>query len=320
MSIARAQDDTGSEAAFTALVERHGPMVLGVCRRVLGDEHIAADAFQAVFLVLARKARSVRVDDSLGRWLHGVSIRVARRMRSVFFAERVRAKSLAAFDRADPAQPGDRCELAELRSAIDYEIARLPGRYRRAVVYCYLEGLTQEQAAKRLRCPIGTVESRLHRARQRLRSSLLRRGLAPACGILTWMSDATAAASVPRRLAAQTTTAAVELSITGTGASALSAAGSSLLRLIGRGHDDVERVADRNAGAGGWRVGGRSGRSGWGRRRQDQKAGGSGPARAAQAERRKRADPGRSVCQDQSRVRRQAGCRFSGARNNQVSG
>ncbi len=126
-------------------------MVLGVCRRVLRDEHVAADAFQSVFLVLAQKARSVRVDDSLGRWLHGVSIRVARRMRSVFFAERARVKNLAAFDRADPAKAADKCEQAEVRSAIDDEIARLPSRYRRAVVYCYLEGLTQEQAAKRLR-------------------------------------------------------------------------------------------------------------------------------------------------------------------------
>ena len=218
---AERQDNDAAEAAFKALVERHGPMVLGVCRRVLGDEHIAADAFQAVFLVLAQKARSVRVDDSLGRWLYGASIRVARRMRSVLFAERARAKSLAAYDLAEPAEPADTCEQAELRSAIDHEIARLPGRYRRAVVCCYLEGLTQEQAAKRLRCPVGTVESRLHRARKRLRSSLLRRGLAPAGGIVTWMSGATASASVPRQLASQTTAAALELSISSTASSAL---------------------------------------------------------------------------------------------------
>src|SRR5690349_4554097 len=84
------QDAASSEAASSALVSRHGPMVLGVCRRMLGDDHAAADAFQAVFLVLARKAPEVRVDDSLGRWLHGVSVPVARRARAIARAERAR--------------------------------------------------------------------------------------------------------------------------------------------------------------------------------------------------------------------------------------
>ena len=172
-----------SEAAFAALVARHGPMVLGVCRRVLGDEHVAADAFQAVFLVLARKARSVRVDDSLGRWLHGVSVRVARRARAVAAAERSRVQQSR---RVRPGRSSRPVRLlaseTSCESVIDEEIARLPGRYRSAVVLCYLEGLTQEQAARRLRCPVGTVESRLHRARERLRPRLSRRGLAPTAG------------------------------------------------------------------------------------------------------------------------------------------
>jgi RNA polymerase sigma factor (sigma-70 family) len=204
-------DAAASEAAFSALVARHGPMVLGVCRRMLGDEHIAADAFQAVFLVLARKAGSVRVDDSIGRWLYGVSVRVARRARAISFAERSRARSLDGFDRADPAAPSDVCEQAERRTVIDEEIARLPDRYRMAVVLCYIEGLTQEQAARRLRCPVGTVQSRLHRARERLRSRLSRRGVAPMAGFLTWLSTESAQACVPSRLSAETTAIVVRL-------------------------------------------------------------------------------------------------------------
>ena len=96
----RREDTVSSEAAFSALVDRHGPMVLGVCRRMLGDDHAAADAFQAVFLVLARKAPLVRVNDSLGRWLYGVSARVARRARAMTRAERARVQAIEGFDPA----------------------------------------------------------------------------------------------------------------------------------------------------------------------------------------------------------------------------
>ena len=178
----RREDVASSEAAFAALVERHGPMVLGVCRRMLGDDHAAADAFQAVFLVLAGKAPRVRVDDSLGRWLHGVSVRVSLQARAAARAERARVRSLEGLDPVDGSAPADPEGRRELRAAIDEEIARLPGRYRSAVVLCYLEGLTPEQAARRLRCPVGTVQSRLHRARERLRPALSRRGLAPRPG------------------------------------------------------------------------------------------------------------------------------------------
>ena len=113
------------------------------------------------------------------------------------FVRRAKSReSLEGFDRADPAEPSDVCEQAELRTVIDEEIARLPDRYRMAVVLCYLEGLTQEQAARRLRCPVGTVESRLHRARERLRSRLSRRGLAPSAGFLAWLSAETAQAHI----------------------------------------------------------------------------------------------------------------------------
>jgi RNA polymerase sigma factor (sigma-70 family) len=203
--------DTASEASFTAIVERHGPMVLGVCRRVLRDDHAAADAFQATFLILARKARSVRVGDSLGRWLYGVSIRVARRAKSIVLAERGRARCLDDHDPPDMSASQDTCELAELRAAIDEEVVRLPSRFRSAIVLCCLEGLTQEQAARRLRCPVGTVQSRHHRAKERLRSRLARRGLAPAIGGLEMLAVTTSRVVVPPGLFATTIAAAARL-------------------------------------------------------------------------------------------------------------
>ena len=140
----------------------HGPMVLGVCRRALRNPDDVADAFQATFLVLVHKADTVRVDDSLGRWLYGVSRRVS-----------VRAK-LTARDRSarqvrgiDFAAPRDRyVELDELRDVLDEEISRLPEKYRSTVVLCELEGVGHEEAARQLGCPVGTIKSRLSRARE----------------------------------------------------------------------------------------------------------------------------------------------------------
>jgi RNA polymerase sigma factor (sigma-70 family) len=204
----RREDSNTSEAAFSALVSRHGAMVLGVCRRMLRDHHAAADAFQAVFLVLARKAPLVQVDDSLGRWLHGVSVRVARRARALAGAERARTQPLEGFDPPDDSASTDLPRRDDLRSVIDQEIARLPDRYRSAVVLCYLEGLTQEQAARRLRCPVGTIQSRLHRARERLRPALSRRGLAPAAWGSATLAATTARAEVPPGLVAAAVAAA----------------------------------------------------------------------------------------------------------------
>jgi RNA polymerase sigma factor (sigma-70 family) len=175
----RRENAASSESAFAALVCRHGPMVPGVCRRMLGDVHAAEDAFQAVFLVLARKAPRVWVDDSLGRWLHGVSVRIARRAKAVTRAERSRVQPLDAFDPPQVSAWTEAQHRDDWRAVIDEEIARLPGRYRSTVILCYLEGLSQEQAARRLRCPVGTIQSRLHRARERLRARFVRRGLGP---------------------------------------------------------------------------------------------------------------------------------------------
>ncbi len=193
-----------SEAAFAALVARHGPMVLGVCRRALADPHDADDAFQAVFLILAMKARRVRVGDSLGRWLYGVSRRVAARARSRSRKHRATAEPglLEALAASGPDPSGDLC----LREAIDEELERLPLRYRMPVLLCHLEGLTHEEAARRLCWPVGTLSGRLSRARALLRDRLARRGLAPT---LVALAGGRARAAVPTSLHESTVQAAV---------------------------------------------------------------------------------------------------------------
>ena len=163
------------ERAFAALVERHGPAVLRACRSILRDEHAAEDAFQAVFLVLARKAGSLRVRDSLAPWLHEVAGRVARCARATA-ARRSRHERRAA-ELADPPPRGP--DDSDLGPALHEEIDRLPDRYRTPIVLCFLEGLTREQAAGQLRWPLGTLQSRLARGRERLRDRLIRRGLGP---------------------------------------------------------------------------------------------------------------------------------------------
>jgi RNA polymerase sigma factor (sigma-70 family) len=169
-----------AELAFAAMVERHGPMVLRVCRRALGDRHAADDAFQATFLVLVRRAGAIHRGDSLASWLHGVALRVASCSRSAADRRRNHERrrgqgiSIAVFD------PGS--EADELGRALHEELGRLPGRFRDVAVFCLLEGCTQEEAAVRLGCPVGTVKSRLATAREKLKDRLARRGLAPAGG------------------------------------------------------------------------------------------------------------------------------------------
>jgi RNA polymerase sigma factor (sigma-70 family) len=222
-------DPDASEAAFATLLSRHGPMVLGVCRRMVRDEHLAADAYQAVFLILARKARSVRVDDSLGRWLYGVSVRVARRARALIGRERDKLKGLEGLERAVTSSPHETCERDDLRAVVDEEIERLPSRYRVPVVLCYLQGMTGEEAARRLKCPVGTLESRLHRARERLRTSLRRRGLAPTAGAMASLATMTARADVPRELSTRATDAVARLAGGRSLAGAVSAASATLI-------------------------------------------------------------------------------------------
>ncbi len=172
--------DRGDEVAFEALVIRHGPMVLRVCRDVLADPHEAQDAFQATFLVLLRRAGSIRRGASVGPWLHGVARRVAARTRARVARHRDRERQAPAARRPEAFEPDLAADLD--RAALHTEIDRLPASYRAPIVLCYLEGLTHEQAAARLNWPVGTVRGRLARARDRLRDRLRRRGLTLAAG------------------------------------------------------------------------------------------------------------------------------------------
>ncbi|WP_165228208.1 sigma-70 family RNA polymerase sigma factor [Aquisphaera insulae] len=161
-----------AEDAFAALMRRHGPMVLGVCRGILGDREDAHDAFQATFLVLARKARTVRRGNSAASWLHGVARHVSLRLRAAEARRRDHERRTVIVREERPGL------TLEAREVIHDEVARLPARFREPVVLCFLEGLTAEEAAEQLGCPRGTVLSRLARAKDRLRGGLARRGLA----------------------------------------------------------------------------------------------------------------------------------------------
>jgi RNA polymerase sigma factor (sigma-70 family) len=161
------------EPAFARLVSRHGPMVMAVCKRILADHHLAEDAFQAVFLVLANKAASIKQRDNLSNWLYGVANRVAMKARTVRDSRR-QGRPLS-----EPATPDSTgpIEWNDLRPVLDQEIGGLPDKYRVPFVLCYLQGKTNAAAAIELRCPEGTVVTRLARARARLRKRLSQRGV-----------------------------------------------------------------------------------------------------------------------------------------------
>jgi RNA polymerase sigma factor (sigma-70 family) len=211
--------EAAGEAAFAALVARHGPMVLGVCRQLLGDMQHAEDTFQAVFVVLARKAGSIRDPDLLGNWLYGVAIRTARCARQQIARRRRREEddTMSGFgpdscDQAEPTSPpADRPAIdREQAEAIHGEVDRLPRTFRLPLVLCYFEGLTLDQAARRLRCPPGTLRSRLARAREKLKIGLVRRGVAlPAAALGAILAPGAARASIPPLLCDSTTRAAV---------------------------------------------------------------------------------------------------------------
>jgi RNA polymerase sigma factor (sigma-70 family) len=181
--------ETGSEAAFETLVRRHGPMVYGTARRVLRDGHAAEDAFQATFLALARKARSLRSRATVGGWLYRVAVRAALRARP-------QPPSPAAL--RNSANPAEDAEWSELRTVLDEEIDKLPDRCRLAVIACYLRGHTADQAAKEFGCPRGTVLSRLAAAKVKLRRGLTRRGYAISfAGLTAGLTGEAASASLP---------------------------------------------------------------------------------------------------------------------------
>ena len=166
------------EGAFATLLGRHGPLVLGVCRRILADFNAAEDAFQATFLILARRAASLRQPAELAGWLHGVAVRVALRARRAATRRRtVQPRTDAPEPAAPHANPLAELTARELLAALDEEVSRLPEAYRLPVVLCALEGHSQEEAARRLGWTPGSVKGRLERGRKRLHARLVRRGL-----------------------------------------------------------------------------------------------------------------------------------------------
>ena len=186
-----------AEAAFEVLVVRHGPMVLRVCHNVLGDSADAQDAFQATFLVLVRRSGSIRRLESMGSWLYGVASRVAARARVDAARRRAveRRGALRVVSTVVTSRASEH-DLAEFGPVVQEEVLRLPEKYRAVVTLCYWQGLTQEQAATHLGCPLGTVRSRLARARGKLHARLTRRGLGSLAGLV-----ATALASRPAEAA-----------------------------------------------------------------------------------------------------------------------
>jgi RNA polymerase sigma factor (sigma-70 family) len=196
------------QAAFRDLVGRHGPMVLGVCRRILRDPHAAEDAFQATFLLLVRKAGSVRKRGSVGPWLYGVAQRVALEARGAASRRPVPAPS-------DLEVPGgddrDGLEHDELHAALHEELGRLPEKYRVPLVICYFEGLPHEAVARRLGWPLGTVRTRIARGRDLLGARLTRRGVAPAAVLLALSLLPKTKAAVRSRLVEATVRAAMRV-------------------------------------------------------------------------------------------------------------
>jgi RNA polymerase sigma factor (sigma-70 family) len=191
------------EAAFESLLRRHGPMVLGVCRRVLRNEADAHDAFQATFLVFVRKAGSIVPRGRVGNWLYGVAHKTALKARAMSRQRRAKEQQ-AAVPQARPPEDA----VQELLALLDEALSRLPPKYRTAIVLCDLEEKPLKEAAAQMGCPQGTVASRLARARDMLAASLTRRGLPMACGALAAGLAQAAPTQLPPTLVASTVQAA----------------------------------------------------------------------------------------------------------------
>jgi RNA polymerase sigma factor (sigma-70 family) len=189
------------EEAFTELVKRHGPMVLNVCRSVLHHWHDAEDAFQATFLVLARKASSIRRREALANWLWGVAHHVAMKAQT---AAARRRKHEAKVDERPEADPVLDMTVRELQRVLYEELHRLPEKFRTPLILCYLQGHTHDEAARQLGWSKGTVRGRLNRGREQLRSRMARRGLALSTGLVASALSAKAASIMPLALIGST--------------------------------------------------------------------------------------------------------------------
>jgi RNA polymerase sigma factor (sigma-70 family) len=196
--------DEGAEAAFAALVARHGPMVQKLCTDILRDCHEAEDAFQATFMLLAAKAPRIRNGELLGNWLYGVALRTAMKARTRAARRRRHERRAANWS----GQPRVHDDDFELYRALHEGISALPPKYRTAIVLCHLEGMTREQAAALLDCPVSTVGVRLMRARERLRAWLTRRHQYCSAGVVLAGLDSWKSGIVPSSLVEATTGAA----------------------------------------------------------------------------------------------------------------
>jgi RNA polymerase sigma factor (sigma-70 family) len=208
-----------SEDAFAAILKRHGPLVFAVCLRTLRDNTDAEDAFQATFLVLTRKAGSIRQQETLPAWLHRVALNICRTIKLA--ATRRQAHERQAIDMSQTPPPDD-VELRDWQSVLHEEVDQLPEKYRIAVVLCYLQGLTHEEAGRRLGWPLGSVKGRLARAREFLRTRLARRGLTLTGAALTTALAESATAAVPAALLGVTVRAALSFATSGAAAGVLS--------------------------------------------------------------------------------------------------
>jgi RNA polymerase sigma factor (sigma-70 family) len=186
------------ETAFEALLRRHGPMVLGVCRRVLRNAHDAEDAFQATFLVLARNAGSIRSKQVVASWLYGVAYRTAMKARAMNAKRRAKERKAGAMPRSEPSDDGAE---EELLARLDYEISRLPEKYRVPVVLCELEGRSRKEVARLLGVPEGTLSWRLAQAKKLLGRRL---SLYGTVALSTLLAEGAVSACLPAALRTST--------------------------------------------------------------------------------------------------------------------
>jgi RNA polymerase sigma factor (sigma-70 family) len=214
------------EAAFAALLQRHGPLVLGVCRQVLRNPHDAEDAFQATFLVLARKAATIHRQGSLAAWLHRVAVNIARMAQRRAAVQQAHERRAGTMSRVQGMPDSD---VADWQPLLHEEVDRLPMKYRAPIVLCYFQGKTHDDAARELGWPLGTVKGRLARARDLLRGRLTRRGVTlSATGFAAILAQGGAEAAVSPALLGTTLRAAVAFAA---GTAAPGAASAEVLAL-----------------------------------------------------------------------------------------
>ncbi len=230
--LARGGDE--AEDAFSALVDRHGPLVLAVCRRMLKSTHDAEDAFQATFFILARRAASLTRREKLAGWLHGVAVRTASEARRRSARQRRRERRSIEMSNTQSTPSNDQDDILPI---LDEELLRLPQRFRAALVACELEGKSRRQAALELGLPEGTLSTHLARARKLLRERLLRRKVSLGSGPALAMIPPLALSTIPERLKLATLKASLDVASSG-------AAGPAAFLL---GHDSAGDIHFRRS-------------------------------------------------------------------------